>query len=163
VGTSGATADPAYAVGTSAAAADPAYSDGTSVTSVDPAQSSGTSVTTVDPAQSVGASALTSNLASSAAGGVATSVSDLSGIVTSTVYSTTEYTITSCAASVANCPASYQSQQVVTKTVDVSIRAPTPHNILKLEALHVQVNIVHSIVILSLTVMLDRLIPQSAL
>ncbi|KAK3938511.1 hypothetical protein QBC46DRAFT_390074 [Diplogelasinospora grovesii] len=40
-------------------------------------------------------------------------------IVTSTVYTTTVYTITSCAASVPNCPASMQSQIVVTRTVDL--------------------------------------------
>lgn len=39
-------------------------------------------------------------------------------LVTSTVYSTTVYTITSCAASVVNCPASYQQVVLVTQTVD---------------------------------------------
>ncbi|KAH8204252.1 hypothetical protein TruAng_001538 [Truncatella angustata] len=42
-----------------------------------------------------------------------------SELVTSTVKSTAYYTITSCAASVANCPASYQSEQTVVKTIDV--------------------------------------------
>ncbi len=39
-------------------------------------------------------------------------------LVTSTLYTTNTYTVTSCAASVVNCPASYQSQIVVTKTAD---------------------------------------------
>ena len=39
-------------------------------------------------------------------------------IVTSTIYSTTEYTVIRCAATVVNCPASYQSSIVVTQTVD---------------------------------------------
>ncbi|KAB5557876.1 hypothetical protein GE09DRAFT_1221023 [Coniochaeta sp. 2T2.1] len=39
--------------------------------------------------------------------------------VTSTLYTTTVYTITSCAASVVNCPASYQKKILVTQTVDV--------------------------------------------
>jgi hypothetical protein len=38
--------------------------------------------------------------------------------VTSTLYSTTMYTITSCAASVVNCPASWEKEIVVTQTVD---------------------------------------------
>jgi hypothetical protein len=42
-----------------------------------------------------------------------------SGLVTSTVKATTIYTITRCAASVANCPASYASEQTIVKTVDV--------------------------------------------
>jgi hypothetical protein len=40
------------------------------------------------------------------------------GLVTSTVYSTTVYTVTSCAASVVNCPASWQKEIIVTQTVD---------------------------------------------
>lgn len=40
-------------------------------------------------------------------------------LVTSTVYSTTVYTITSCAASVVNCPASYQQEILVTQTIDI--------------------------------------------
>lgn len=40
-------------------------------------------------------------------------------LVTSTVSTTTVYTITSCAASVVNCPASYQSEILVTQTVDI--------------------------------------------
>lgn len=40
-------------------------------------------------------------------------------LVTSTVYTTTVYTITSCAANVVNCPASYQQEILVTQTVDV--------------------------------------------
>lgn len=40
------------------------------------------------------------------------------GLVTSTVYTTTVYTVTSCAASVVNCPASYQQQILVTQTID---------------------------------------------
>jgi hypothetical protein len=47
----------------------------------------------------------------------ATSLADGS-LVTSTVYSTTVYTVTSCAAGVINCPASWQKEIVVTKTVD---------------------------------------------
>lgn len=42
-------------------------------------------------------------------------------LVTSTVYSTTVYTITSCAASIVNCPASYQQVVLVTQTVDAYI------------------------------------------
>lgn len=42
-----------------------------------------------------------------------------SDLITSTVRSTATYTYTSCAASVVNCPASYQSEQTVVKTVDV--------------------------------------------
>ncbi|KAI0129694.1 hypothetical protein BJ170DRAFT_284481 [Xylariales sp. AK1849] len=41
------------------------------------------------------------------------------GLVTSTIKSTAVYTITACAANVANCPASYQTEQTVVKTVDV--------------------------------------------
>lgn len=40
-------------------------------------------------------------------------------IITSTIYSTSVYTITSCAAGVVNCPASYQKEILVTRTVDV--------------------------------------------
>jgi hypothetical protein len=40
-------------------------------------------------------------------------------LVTSTLYTTTVYTVTSCAASVVNCPASYQQEILVTRTVDV--------------------------------------------
>lgn len=47
-----------------------------------------------------------------------TTTTDTAPLVTSTVYSTTEYTITSCAASVVNCPASWEKHIVVTKTVD---------------------------------------------
>jgi hypothetical protein len=39
-------------------------------------------------------------------------------LVTSTVYTTTVFTITSCAASVVNCPASYQKEILVTQTID---------------------------------------------
>ncbi|KAH8879867.1 hypothetical protein GQ53DRAFT_849339 [Thozetella sp. PMI_491] len=40
-------------------------------------------------------------------------------LVTSTVYTTSVYTITSCAANVVHCPASYQSEIVVTQTIDL--------------------------------------------
>ncbi|KAH8910316.1 hypothetical protein BR93DRAFT_957275 [Coniochaeta sp. PMI_546] len=40
-------------------------------------------------------------------------------LVTSTVYTTTVFTVTSCAASVVNCPASYQKEVLVTQTIDV--------------------------------------------
>lgn len=40
-------------------------------------------------------------------------------MVTSTIYATSVYTITSCAAGVVNCPASYQKEILVTQTVDV--------------------------------------------
>ncbi|KAK9421148.1 hypothetical protein SUNI508_05996 [Seiridium unicorne] len=46
------------------------------------------------------------------------SSSDGGALVTSTIYSTTEYTLTSCAASVVNCPASYQKEVTVTQTID---------------------------------------------
>ncbi|KAK6083412.1 hypothetical protein SCUP234_03762 [Seiridium cupressi] len=54
------------------------------------------------------------------------SITATSGVdlVTSTVLSTTVYTITSCAASVANCPASYQSSQTVVKTIDYTTVCP---------------------------------------
>ncbi|KAK8076734.1 hypothetical protein PG994_004006 [Apiospora phragmitis] len=39
-------------------------------------------------------------------------------LVTTTLYSTAAYTITMCAAGVPNCPAAYQSEVAVTKTVD---------------------------------------------
>lgn len=39
-------------------------------------------------------------------------------LVTSTIYSTAVYTLTSCAANVVNCPASYQKEVVVTQTVN---------------------------------------------
>ena len=41
-----------------------------------------------------------------------------SDLVTSTVFSTTVYTITSCAADVINCPASWEQQIIVTRTVN---------------------------------------------
>ncbi|KAI0127617.1 hypothetical protein BJ170DRAFT_380871 [Xylariales sp. AK1849] len=41
-----------------------------------------------------------------------------SDLVTSTVYSTATYTLTSCAVSVVNCPASYQKEVIVTQTID---------------------------------------------
>ncbi|KAK9783547.1 hypothetical protein SCAR479_00106 [Seiridium cardinale] len=44
--------------------------------------------------------------------------SDGGALVTSTIYSTTEYTLTSCAASVVNCPVSYQKEVTVTQTID---------------------------------------------
>ncbi|KAI1861000.1 hypothetical protein JX265_009619, partial [Neoarthrinium moseri] len=47
-----------------------------------------------------------------------TSAND-TGLVTSTIYSTTAYTLTRCAADVINCPASYQTEVVVTRTLDV--------------------------------------------
>ncbi|KAF7548852.1 hypothetical protein G7Z17_g6785 [Cylindrodendrum hubeiense] len=47
------------------------------------------------------------------------STTDLSGMHTSTVYSTKIYTVTSCAASVINCPASWRQEIVVTKEVEV--------------------------------------------
>lgn len=40
-------------------------------------------------------------------------------LVTSTLYTTTVFTITSCAASVVNCPASYQQEILVTQTIDI--------------------------------------------
>ncbi|KAI0175114.1 hypothetical protein BJ166DRAFT_163597 [Pestalotiopsis sp. NC0098] len=64
------------------------------------------------------ASAVTSSENSAVTGSAG--VSSLpSGYVTSTVQSTATYTFTQCAASVPNCPASYQTGQTVTKTVDV--------------------------------------------
>ncbi|KAH8169608.1 hypothetical protein LIA77_10152 [Sarocladium implicatum] len=39
-------------------------------------------------------------------------------LITTTIYPTTEYVITSCAASVINCPASWERTIVVTKTLD---------------------------------------------
>ena len=59
---------------------------------------------------------------SSPAGGDSIGVSTATGgddLVTSTVYTTSIYTITSCAANVVNCPASYQQEILVTQTVDV--------------------------------------------
>ena len=40
------------------------------------------------------------------------------GLVTSTVYITTEYTVTSCGCHVINCPASWQQEVTVTRTID---------------------------------------------
>ncbi|KAB5570850.1 hypothetical protein GE09DRAFT_1104993 [Coniochaeta sp. 2T2.1] len=56
------------------------------------------------------------------AGGNNTGTSTSAGadeLVTSTLFTTTVYTITSCAASVVNCPASYQKEILVTQTIDV--------------------------------------------
>ncbi|KAK3375381.1 hypothetical protein B0H63DRAFT_277765 [Podospora didyma] len=50
----------------------------------------------------------------------ASSTVESANVVTSTAYTTTVYTITSCAVTVPNCPASFQSEIVVTKTVDLN-------------------------------------------
>ncbi|KAK8057895.1 hypothetical protein PG996_011832 [Apiospora saccharicola] len=46
------------------------------------------------------------------------SLTNETNLVTTTLYSTSAYTITMCAAGVPNCPAAYQKEVTVTKTVD---------------------------------------------
>lgn len=48
----------------------------------------------------------------------ASSLTNETELVTTTLYSTSAYTITMCAAGVPNCPAAYQKEVAVTKTVD---------------------------------------------
>ncbi|EOO02257.1 hypothetical protein UCRPA7_2274 [Phaeoacremonium minimum UCRPA7] len=85
---------------------------------------SGTGVTTPPPSTATG-SAEQSSLPSSSFKYPISNSSTPAGtstgdeLITSTVYSTTTYTITSCAASVVNCPASYQKEIVVTQTIDL--------------------------------------------
>lgn len=48
----------------------------------------------------------------------ASSLTNETNLVTTTLYSTSAYTITMCAAGVPNCPAAYQKEVAVTKTID---------------------------------------------
>ncbi len=72
-------------------------------------------------ASSTSYSAATSTVTTTSSEGVSatTSVVTTNVVETSTVLSTSTFTITSCAASVVNCPASYQKSITVTKTVTV--------------------------------------------
>lgn len=104
------------------------------------------------------------------------------GLVTSTVYSTTVYTITSCAATVVNCPASYQQEIIVTKTVDAyttvcpatavvtypsssTISTTTPTVALSTAPVVAAVNVVTQVIVLSTcpTPIVDTFVPPSAL
>jgi hypothetical protein len=49
---------------------------------------------------------------------LAVSATDAVGMVTSTFYKTSLYTVTSCAATIVNCPASLKTEVVLTKTID---------------------------------------------
>lgn len=75
--------------------------------------SGSTFATTLSTIVETAASPITATRAGSGAGSTTTIGGDL---ITSTVTSTAKYTVTSCAASVANCPASY-TQHVVTSVV----------------------------------------------
>ncbi|KAJ9154994.1 hypothetical protein NKR23_g2213 [Pleurostoma richardsiae] len=98
-----------------------------------------------------------SSIPTAGSGTAAASGSGEDELVTSTVYATTVYTVTSCAATVVNCPASLQQEVVVTKTVEAfttvcpataTISAPTSSSSAASTGSGVVVHVVTDVVVL---------------